>query len=84
MSIDLEEFLEGQRFLNDETRKCSARGYFVYRKWWIQRVQLYWNWPCSNDHYQTSEASYVAREAIWIFKEHEAFPSNLQEITSVW
>lgn len=69
-SIDLEEYYSGQGILNDETgnfQQTTSR--FLKRP---DRFNYIGTDPRKNDHYATSEASYVAGEAIDAFYKNEA------------
>jgi len=69
-SIDLEEYYNGQGILNDETgnfQQTTSR--FLKRP---DKFNYIGTDPRQNDHYATSEASYVAGEAIDAFYKNEA------------
>merc|ERR1711865_936904 len=69
-SIDLEEYYNGQGILDDETgnfQQTTSR--FLKRP---DKFNYIGTDPRKNDHYATSEASYVAGEAIDAFYKNEA------------
>jgi len=76
-SIDMEVFFDGQGFLNDETGNFQQEEKTFIKKGGYERFNYIGEDPRLNDHYPTSEASYVAGEAIWQFYENEASSAYL-------